>query len=58
MQDKWRDYMNTAVGEDKAAPVRRAFLEPPSPATPAGLLRATSGRTTAILDTAAAAQLP
>lgn len=47
-----------AVGEDKAGPVRRAFAEAPSAATPASLLRAASGRTTAILDAAAAALLP
>jgi 6-phosphogluconolactonase len=47
-----------AVGEDKAGPARRALVEPPSPATPASLLRAASGRTTAVLDAAAAALLP
>jgi 6-phosphogluconolactonase len=44
-----------AVGEEKAEPVRRAFAETPSPATPASLIR---GRETmAILDPAAAALL-
>lgn len=41
-----------AVGEDKAAAARRAFDEPPSRDTPAGLVR--GARTTAILDVAAA----
>ena len=45
-----------ATGEEKADAVRRAFAEEPSPATPASLIR---GRETiAILDAAAAAQLP
>lgn len=47
-----------AVGPDKAEAARRAFAEPPSPATPASLVRSRSGRTTAILDGAAAAALP
>jgi len=43
------------AGESKADAVRRAFAEPPSPATPASLVR---GRTTiALLDRAAASQL-
>jgi len=43
------------VGEGKADAARRAFAEPPSPATPASLVR---GRTTiALLDPAAAALL-
>ncbi|MBM3679399.1 MAG: 6-phosphogluconolactonase [Actinobacteria bacterium] len=46
-----------AVGADKAEPARRAFVDPPSPETPASLLRSRSGRTTAILDRAAAARL-
>ena len=45
-----------AVGADKAAPVRRAFAEPPSPATPASLVR--GRRTLALLDAAAATELP
>ena len=44
-------------GEDKADAARRAFGEPPSPATPASLVRARHGRTLAVLDRAAAAQL-
>jgi 6-phosphogluconolactonase len=42
------------VGEDKAEAARRAFAEPPSPATPASLVRSRAGRTVAILDPAAA----
>jgi len=45
------------AGEEKADAVRRAFVEPPSPDTPASLVRAASGRTTVILDRAAAAKL-
>jgi 6-phosphogluconolactonase len=45
------------AGSDKADAVRRAFVEDPGPATPASLVRAESGRTTAILDRAAAAEL-
>ena len=46
-----------AVGRSKAEAARRAFAEPPSPATPASLVRSATGRTTAILDAAAAAEL-
>jgi 6-phosphogluconolactonase len=42
-------------GELKADAVRRAFVDPPSDDAPASLVRARSGRTTAILDRAAAA---
>ena len=43
------------AGEGKADAVRRSFAEPPSPATPASLVR---GRTTiALLDPAAASRL-
>jgi 6-phosphogluconolactonase len=45
-------------GESKADAARRAFASKPSPETPASLVRATNGRTTAILDRAAAAMLP
>ena len=45
-------------GEAKADAAARAFAEEPSPATPASLVRAQSGRTVAILDRAAAAKLP
>jgi 6-phosphogluconolactonase len=44
-------------GEAKAEAVRRAFAEEPSPDTPASLVRADSGHTTAILDRAAAAAI-
>jgi 6-phosphogluconolactonase len=44
-------------GEAKADAVRRAFAEEPSTETPASLVRADSGRTTAILDRAAAAAI-
>jgi 6-phosphogluconolactonase len=47
-----------ATGEEKAEAVKRAFAEPPSPATPAGLVRSAKGTTTAVLDEAAATQLP
>jgi 6-phosphogluconolactonase len=45
------------AGEDKADAVRRTFVEEPGPATPASLIRADRGRTTAILDRAAAAKI-
>jgi 6-phosphogluconolactonase len=45
------------AGEAKAEAARRAFAEPPSPETPASLVRSRHGRTTAILDRAAAAKL-
>ena len=45
-------------GGSKADAVRRAFASKPSPETPASLVRATEGRTAAILDRAAAAALP
>jgi 6-phosphogluconolactonase len=44
-------------GAEKADAARRAFGEAPSPATPASLVRAAEGRTVAILDRAAAAEL-
>jgi 6-phosphogluconolactonase len=47
-----------ATGESKADAARRAFAEPPSPETPAGLVRSELGETTAVLDREAAAQLP
>lgn len=46
-----------AVGREKAVAVRRAFAETPSPATPASLVRSARGRTTAIVDREAAAEL-
>jgi 6-phosphogluconolactonase len=45
------------AGAEKADAVRRAFVEKPGPETPAGLVRAESGKTSAILDRAAAAEL-
>jgi 6-phosphogluconolactonase len=42
------------TGEDKAEAVRRAFVEPPSAATPSSLVRAADGVTYAFLDRAAA----
>jgi 6-phosphogluconolactonase len=44
-------------GQEKAEAARRAFGEPPSPATPASLVRSAAGRTVAILDRAAASEL-
>jgi 6-phosphogluconolactonase len=44
-------------GEAKAEAARRAFVEEPGPQTPASLVRASSGRTTAILDRAAGAEI-
>jgi 6-phosphogluconolactonase len=46
-----------AVGADKADAARRAFGEPPSPATPSSLVRSALGETIAVLDREAAAQL-
>jgi 6-phosphogluconolactonase len=46
------------TGESKAEAAKRAFASKPGPATPASLIRATEGRTTAILDRAAAVMLP
>ncbi|MBA3735041.1 MAG: 6-phosphogluconolactonase [Actinobacteria bacterium] len=45
------------AGAEKADAARRAFAEEPSLQAPASLVRATNGRTTAILDRAAAAKL-
>jgi 6-phosphogluconolactonase len=46
-----------AVGEEKALPARSAFAEPPSILTPASLVRSRQGKTTVILDRAAASLL-
>ena len=46
-----------ATGPAKADAVRRAFVEPPSEAAPASLIRSRAGRTVAILDPAAAQRL-
>jgi 6-phosphogluconolactonase/glucosamine-6-phosphate isomerase/deaminase len=43
------------TGESKAEAAERAFAQPPSPATPASLVR--GEKTVAILDRAAAARL-
>jgi 6-phosphogluconolactonase len=53
-----REILYVVSGESKADAVRRAFASEPSPDTPASLVRSTEGRTTAILDRAAAAALP
>lgn len=53
-----REILFVLTGEEKAEAARRAFAEDPSPDTPASLVRAENGRTTAILDRAAAAKLP
>jgi 6-phosphogluconolactonase len=45
------------VGADKADAARRAFRDPPSPATPASLVRSSSGTTYAFLDRGAASEL-
>jgi 6-phosphogluconolactonase len=45
------------AGREKSEAARRAFAEPPSPATPASLVCSATGRTTAILDRAAASEL-
>ena len=42
------------LGDGKAEAARRAFAGPPSPTTPASLVRSTAGRTVVILDRAAA----
>jgi 6-phosphogluconolactonase len=46
------------TGAEKAEAASRAFAHPPSPATPASLIRSVRGRTVAILDLSAAHQLP
>jgi 6-phosphogluconolactonase len=46
-----------AVGADKADAIRRAFVEPPGPETPASLVRSAAGITYAFLDPAAAETL-
>jgi 6-phosphogluconolactonase len=52
-----REILFLVTGASKADAARRAFAEEPSPETPASLVRARSGNTTAILDRAAAAKL-
>ena len=51
------DVLFLVSGEGKAEAVRRAFADEPSRATPGSLVRADGGRTTAVLDSAAAARL-
>jgi 6-phosphogluconolactonase len=46
------------VGEDKADAARRAFSDTPSNTTPASLVRSRDGKTTVIIDAAAASLLP
>ena len=50
-----RTIVYLATGEGKADAVKRAFVDDPSPDTPASLVR--GGRTIAVLDRAAAAYL-
>jgi 6-phosphogluconolactonase len=45
------------TGKDKAEAAKRAFRDEPSTATPGSLVRATGGRTTAVLDADAASLL-
>jgi 6-phosphogluconolactonase len=52
-----REVLFLATGASKAAAVRRAFADAPSRATPASLVRAIGGTTTAVLDAAAAGLL-
>jgi 6-phosphogluconolactonase len=49
-----REILFVVSGESKADAARHAFAEEASPKTPASLVRADSGKTTAILDRAAA----
>jgi 6-phosphogluconolactonase len=53
-----REILFLVEGESKADAVASAFAGEPSPHAPASLVRATDGRTVAILDRAAAAKLP
>jgi 6-phosphogluconolactonase len=52
-----REIVFALSGAEKAEAARRAFAATASPDTPASLVRARDGRTTAILDRAAAARL-
>jgi 6-phosphogluconolactonase len=52
-----REVLFLATGDSKALAVRRAFSDAPSRETPASLVRAIDGKTTAVLDAAAAALL-
>jgi 6-phosphogluconolactonase len=46
------------TGAEKAEAAARAFAQPPTPATPASMIRSASGVTVAILDRSAAHKLP
>jgi len=52
-----REMLFLATGEGKADAVKRGFADPPSPATPASLVRSALGETVVVLDEAAAARL-
>jgi 6-phosphogluconolactonase len=52
-----RELVFLVTGENKADAAKRAFAGEPSKATPGSLVRAAGGRTTAVLDVAAAARL-
>jgi 6-phosphogluconolactonase len=52
-----RELLFLVTGESKADAARRAFAGEPSKATPGSLVRSARGRTTAVLDVAAAARL-
>lgn len=52
-----REIVFAVSGAEKADAARRAFASKPGPETPASLVRARNGRTIAILDRAAAAEL-
>ena len=52
-----REVLFLVSGEDKAAAARAAFAGDPTRSTPGSLVRSTGGRTTAVLDPAAAAAL-
>ena len=52
-----REILFAVSGAEKADAAQRAFASEPGPATPASLVRARDGSTTAILDRAAAAKL-
>jgi 6-phosphogluconolactonase len=53
-----RQIVFALAGAGKADAARRAFASEPGPQTPASLVRAVNGTTVAILDRAAAAELP
>jgi 6-phosphogluconolactonase len=52
-----REILFLLAGEEKADAARRAFVDEATEATPASLVRARDGRTSAILDRAAAAKI-